>query len=103
MIISQLTLKWTNTLTNATQFCATLWLKTAKSFGPKMKSLVFRLIWALLAIPAFIVLGGLTFLIQMTFNSKEAGRDFVKGLKELFFYIKNGSQPPYEEDLNDAN
>jgi hypothetical protein len=49
------------------------------------------------------VLGGLTFLIQMTFNSKEARRDFVKGLKELFSYIKNGSQPPYEEDLNDAN
>jgi hypothetical protein len=39
----------------------------------------------------------------MTFNSKEARRDFVKGLKELFSYIKNGSQPPYEEDLNDTN
>ena len=66
-----------------------------------MKSIILRIIWALLAIPAFIVLGGLTFLVQLSFNPKEAGHDFMKGFKELVFYVKNGYYLPYEEDLND--
>jgi hypothetical protein len=74
-----------------------------KSFGPKMKSIILRIIWALLAIPAFITLGGLTFLVQLSFNPKEAGHDFVKGFKELVFYVKNGYYLPYEEDLNDTD
>jgi hypothetical protein len=68
-----------------------------------MKSIILRIIWALLAIPAFIVLGGLTFLVQLSFNPKEAGHDFMKGFKELVFYVKNGYYLPYEEDLNDAD
>jgi hypothetical protein len=74
-----------------------------KSFGPKMKSIILRIIWALLAIPAFVALGGLTFLIQLFFNPKEAAHDFKKGLDELIFYIKNGYYYPYEEDLNDTD
>jgi hypothetical protein len=72
-----------------------------KSFGPKMKNIILRIIWALLAIPAFIALGGLTFLVQLFFSPKEAVHDFVKGFKELVFYVKNGYYYPYEEDLND--
>jgi len=74
-----------------------------KSFGPKMKNIILRIIWALLAIPAFVALGGLTFLIQLFFNPKEAAHDFKKGLDELIFYIKNGYYYPYEEDLNDTD
>lgn len=68
-----------------------------------MKNLFLRLIWSLLAIPAFFALAGLTFLGQMFFSPKEAGRDFVKGFKELVFYIKNGYYYPYQEDLNDTD
>ena len=88
---------------NAIQSYAILSLRTVINFGLNMKSIILRIIWALLAIPAFIALGGLTFLIQLFFNPKEAAHDFKKGLNELIFYIKYGYYYPYEEDLNDRD